>query len=162
MASNKTWSKAAKRLAVVLAVTLLALGCSGSGEDVRIGLCKDLVVTLLPSGAAPVWTEARPEMRRSEELIVHLRFDAAGTGGARKAMQAACHYRHDAVDDTALTLANPMAAYSTSPYRMSLNGEVIGNPRLAQAIKQAMMKQGRELLERAQQGLEGAARALQN
>ncbi|NEV60849.1 hypothetical protein G3446_02880 [Thiorhodococcus minor] len=136
-------------------------GCSGTAEDVRIRLCKDLVIAQLPGAARPAWAEADVEMRRSEELVVLLSFDARGAGGKAEPMRATCHYRHDAVDDTALTLANPAAAYSTSPYRMTLNGESIGNPRLARAIKQAMTKQGRELLEKAQKGIDDAARAIE-
>jgi len=59
-----------------------------------------------------------------------------------------------------LTQANPESAYSSSPYRMTLDGRPITNPRLAGAIKQAMLKQGREFLDRAEQGFQDAARGL--
>lgn len=162
MISSKTRRKATSALVTALGMAWILAGCSGSAEDVRVRLCKDLVATQLPAGAKLVWTETDVEMRRSEELVVRLGFEAEGGAGATEAMRASCHYRHDAVEDTALTLANPASAYSTSPYRMTLNGESIGNPRLARAIKQAMLKQGRELLDKAQQGLDDAARAIES
>lgn len=144
---------------LVLAAGLMA-GCSGSDEDVRIRLCKDLASTLTQSTEAPIWKDTRVEMSRAEQLVVLLSFDAQSPPGGQLApMKAACYYRHDAVDETALTVADPMSAYSTSPYRMTLNGKEVRNPRLAEAIKRAMLKQGRELLDRAQEGIQSAARA---
>jgi len=147
------------RLGSLLLAVLLITGCSSPGEDVRVTLCKDLVRGLLNEPQGLTWTETRNEMSRSERLSVQLRFtDQESTGGLAKPMRATCDYRYNAVDETALTLSDPMAAYATSPYRMTLNDRVIGNPLLARAIKGAMLKQGREFLERAQRGInEGAA-----
>jgi hypothetical protein len=126
----------------VLTVALVTAGCSGSpGEDVRITLCKDMVSTRLGGSQTVAWQDARAETRGHEHAAVRLRFSAAGGDG-----NAACYYKYNAVEDTALTLSDPLSAYSTSPYEMTLNGKTLSRSELAQAIKQAMLKQGRELL----------------
>ncbi|WP_295402149.1 hypothetical protein [uncultured Thiocystis sp.] len=99
-------------------------------------------------------------MHRADHLAVNLRFEAQPRDGDGKPMQATCFYRYDAVEDTALILADPLAAYATSPYGMTLNGKAIGNPLLAEGIGRAMLKQGRALLERAQQGIDAATQQI--
>lgn len=122
----------------VLTAALVTVGCSGSGEDVRVTLCKDMVSTRL----GPVtWQDTRAEPKGREHAAVTLRFSTGGGDGS-----AVCYYKYNAVDDTALTLADPLSAFSTSPYQMILNGKTLSRSELAQAIKQAMLKQGRELL----------------
>lgn len=142
--------RASKILTITGGAVLCLAGCSGAGEDVRVTLCKDLVRVLLERPGMVEWTRTDSEMRRLEYLAVHLGFDAAGQGGAQEVMQASCFYRHDALEDTALALSEPMSSYATSPYRMTLNGREVGRSALAEAVKQAMLKQGRELLDRLQ------------
>jgi hypothetical protein len=125
------------------------LGCSDNPrEDVRLTLCKDMVT--LELGSVPSWqgSEVRTRGRQGATVTVH--FAAADGAG-----QARCDYRYDAVDDTALTLANPIEAYSTSPSQLILNGRTITNPELAQLVKRAMQKQGREFIERTGKALRG-------
>ncbi|MBK1720886.1 hypothetical protein CKO23_01290 [Thiocystis violacea] len=151
------------RLGLCLLLGWLVAGCSNPGENVRVRLCKDLARGLLDDPVSLVWRDARIEMRRSEHLIVDLGFEVADPASGRvEPMRAACYYRYDAVDETALTMADPTSAYSTSPYSLTLNDQVITNPRLAQAIKQAMLKQGGELLDSVQRGLQKAAQGVQD
>lgn len=139
-----------------LACVVLTAACSNTGEDVRVTLCKDLTRQSLGPESAITWLNTSTDMSRGEQLSVKLSFRAGENG---KASQSACFYRYNAVDETALTVANPAAAYSTSPYSMTLDGRTIRNPALARLIKDAMLKQGREFIDRAQQGVEDAARA---
>jgi hypothetical protein len=120
-----------------------APGCSDNPrEDVRLTLCKDMVTVEL--GSVPSWQGSEVRIRGYQGATVTVRLATAAGD-----QQASCDYRYDAVDDTALTLANPIEAYSTSPSKMILNGRTIVNPELAQLVKRAMQKQGRELIERA-------------
>lgn len=136
---------------------ILALsGCSSPREDVRVTLCKDLVLVLTDGQQPVTWTQTHANARGVQGLTVDLTFATAGSADPR-ATSARCHYRYDARDDTALTLADPMSAYSTSPYRMTLGDREIRNPELAQAIAAAMRKQGREFVDRAREGLDRAA-----
>jgi hypothetical protein len=143
-------------LAGLVCWLLLTAGCSGTSEDVRITLCKDMTEVLLDGASALRWSEPRTEMQGVEDLVVDLRFESAQRTG-----RATCFYRHDDTDSEIWSTADPMAAYSTSPHRMTLNGREIANPLLAETIKAAMLKQGRALVERAQEGVEQAAQALQ-
>ena len=70
--------------------------------------------------------------------------------------EAACYFKHDSVEDTALELANPLEAYATSPYRMTIDGRTLSRLELAETVKKAMVGQGKELLDRALQGIEDA------
>jgi hypothetical protein len=124
-------------------IAALLLGaCSGTTEDVRVTLCKDLVAVQTTGAGSPSWTETATETRGYQYAAVKLRWSAARGEGS-----AVCFYDHNAVDDTAMALADPLSSYATSPSKMLLNGNQIAQARLAQAIKQAMLKQGRSLVD---------------
>jgi hypothetical protein len=134
-------------LACALSVAVLAVaGCGGPGEDVRVSLCKDMAAVEL--GTTPAWQGSEVATHGYEGASVTLRFSAAGGDG-----RAVCHYAYDAVEDTALILANPIEAYATSPSKMVLNGRTLTGPALAETVKRAMQKQGRELVDRAREAL---------
>ncbi|HYN77347.1 MAG TPA: hypothetical protein VES73_06100 [Lamprocystis sp. (in: g-proteobacteria)] len=131
----------------ILIAAALVPGCSDNPrEDVRLTLCKDMVTLAL--GAVPSWQGSEVRIRGYQGATVTVRLATADGN-----QQASCDYEYDAVDDTALTLANPIEAYSTSPSKMVLNGRTIANPELAQLVKRAMQKQGREFIERAGKAL---------
>ena len=117
-------------------------GCPNPRQDVRLSLCQDMVTGQL--GAEPTWQGNEVQIRGYEDAVVSLRFmSSAGPGGAE------CAYPHAKGEDTAITLANPIEAFTTSPTRMTLNGRTLSGPELARAVQQALGKQGREFLERA-------------
>jgi hypothetical protein len=95
------------------------------------------------------WTGNETQTPGYEHAAVKLRFTAQGRAG-----EAVCYYNYNAVEDTALTLSEPLSAYSTSPYEMSLNGRVLSRSALARTIKDAMAKQGKELVDRVKKGLQ--------
>ena len=136
------------RLSATLLAAAAAVGCSNSGEDVRLTLCKDMIAGEL--GAVPTWQGSEVQLRGAADAIVKVYF--ATTGGDR---QATCEYPRDRVDDTALTLASPIEAYSTSPSRMTIDGRTLTRPELARAVQRAMQKQGREFVDRARERLRG-------
>lgn len=141
--------KAATAAAILLAMGLTLSGCSSPREDVRIALCKDMVQTQL-AGAQPIaWTAVSTEPRGYEHAAVRLRFSAGGKDG-----EAACYYDYVAREETAFTVSDPLAAYATSPSRMVLNGQTLSQSALAQAVKEAMLKQGRELVDQVKKAFE--------
>ncbi len=79
------------------------------------------------------------------------------SGDPSRTRQASCLYRYNAVDDTALTLSDPLSAYSTSPETMTIDGETLSRSALAEAVKQAMITQGKAIIDRAGQGIADAA-----
>jgi hypothetical protein len=86
-----------------------------------------------------------------EHAAVRVRFSTRG-----REARAVCYYDHDAVDDTALHLSDPLSAYATSPHEVAIDGQKLSRSSLAEAVKQAMLKQGREFVDRAKKGIENA------
>lgn len=136
-------------LAGLLGLTLLAAGCSNMQEDVRLTLCKDMVISRLGTSQPVTWEGNATELRGYEDASIRVEFSAGGRDG-----QAVCYYRYNAVEDTALTLSDPLSAYSTSPSKMTLNGQTLSKSELARAVKDAMLKQGRELVDKAKNGFQ--------
>jgi hypothetical protein len=95
------------------------------------------------------WSSAETRTRGREHAAVELRYTAGGKAGA-----AVCYFKYDAVEDTALTLSDPLSAYSTSPYEMRLDGRTLTRSALARTIKDAMAKQGRELVDKVKKGFQ--------
>ena len=149
------------RSPLALALAAVSVGgvltaCSGSGEDVRVTLCKEMVAGQLGAAQPLQWTEAATETRGYEHAAVRLRWSGAGDSGS-----ATCFYDYNAVEHTAMALSDPLSSYSASPSKMVLNGQTLSKGALAEAVKQAMLKQGRSFVEAAGQaaaGLSGAAR----
>lgn len=110
-------------------------------------LCKDMVAVQLGSSEPMTWTAVEARAHGYEHAAVTLRYTAQGRGG-----EAACYYKYNAVEDNALTISDPLSAYSTSPYEMTLNGRSLSRSDLAKTILEAMAKQGRAFLERAKRG----------
>ena len=139
------------RRSLVFALATIAAyqaGCSNPREDVRLALCKDIVAVEL--GTVPTWRSSEIQTRGYQGAVVTVRY-ASADGDKR----ADCFYKHDAVDDTAITLANPIEAYATSPSKTILDGRTLSGTELAQAVKRAMEKQGREFFDRARETLRG-------
>ncbi|MGB5733881.1 MAG: hypothetical protein WBM40_05495 [Thiohalocapsa sp.] len=147
-----TLSATASRLSTLLAGALTLVGaltgCSGSGEDVRVTLCKDLVAVQLGSSPGRNWTEASTETRGYQYARVKLRWSAADGDGS-----ASCFYDYNAVEDTAMALSDPLSSYAASPSKMVLNGNTLSRPALAEAVKQAMLKQGKALVDKVKSGI---------
>ncbi|WP_245969471.1 hypothetical protein [Thiocapsa rosea] len=119
-----------------------------------MSFCKALVTTQVGSPGSIRWTGVETKPRGHSGLTVQVGFESDGVSRPR---QATCHYRYNAVEDTALTLSDPLSVYSTSPETMTIDGESLSRPALAEAVKQAMIAHGKAIIDRAQQGIEDAA-----
>jgi hypothetical protein len=134
-------------LAATAAALILVLNaCSGAGEDVRVTLCKDMVRVQTGAGGGLHWTEAATETRGYDGAVVRLRWSGSGSGSDGNG-SAVCTYSYNAVEHTAMTLSDPLSAYSASPSKMALNGTTLSKSALAETIKQAMLRQGRSLVD---------------
>ena len=129
-------------LPAVVSAGLLVAGCSNPTEDVRVTLCKDIVRTQTGSGTTIQGADA--QAKGHEYAAVRVRFSSQG-----RDTQAVCYYNYNAVDDTAMQLADPLSAYATSPYEVVIDGQKLSRSQLAGAVKDAMLLQGRELVDRA-------------
>lgn len=142
MSRTSQTTSAPSRVLSALAAALTLAACSGSGEDVRVTLCKDLVTVQLGDSPARNWTQTATETRGYEEAAVKLRWSEPDGDGS-----ATCYYDYNAVEDTAMALSDPLSSYAASPSKMVLNANTLSEPALAEAVKQAMLKQGRSLVD---------------
>ncbi|WP_052314914.1 hypothetical protein [Thiocystis violascens] len=123
----------------LLACATFLSGCGNPSEDVRLSFCRTLVLTQLPATTPAVWTGVTIDARGYDGLSIRLRFETPSAG------EAVCGYPWRSVEDTALTLADPLAAYGTSPTSLEMNGRLLSRPALAKAIKDAVVLQARGL-----------------
>jgi hypothetical protein len=53
-------------------------------------------------------------------------------------------------------LSDPLSGFATSPSEAVIDGRKLSRSGLAEAVKQAMLKQGGEFVDRAKKGMENA------
>ena len=151
----------ATQVALLIGVAVVP-GCSGPQEDVRVTFCKDLITTRLDSPQAIQWKSNENEIRRPEYAKITLMFEAQYQDTGTAPMRAACLYKYAVADENAMTHSDPLSAYATVPYRMTLNGEPVAGPALNEAIKTAALKQGKELVDRVQKGVADTAQQIKD
>lgn len=142
-------------LGLALGGTLVAAGCSGHTEDVRVTLCKDMAQVLAESGQPLQWQGAERQMARFDDLVITLRFQATEAGGGIVERQATCHYAYDSDAEEYSTSSDPTTYYATNPHRMTLDDQVITGRSLTDTIHQAMARQGTDWLGRLAAAIRG-------
>jgi hypothetical protein len=138
--------------AILAAGVLAAAGCSGPTEDVRVTFCKDLVRAAHPGAQSLEWQGVDNTFRRPEYAITGLSYVVVGSDGQRKPGKSACHYEYEALDDTAVNLANPFDAYETLPFAVVLEGRALSNQELLAAINAEQKRRGHAVLQAFEQG----------
>lgn len=146
-----------RKSALLLGASLFA-GCSGQQEDVRLTFCKDLITTRLESPRAVEWKGSENEIRRPEYAKISVTFEAQYQDAGIAPMEAACFYQYAASEDDAMTHSDPLSAYATVPYKMTMNGESVAKRDLHEAVKTAALNQGKELVDRVQKGVADASK----
>jgi len=148
-----------RRLAMVslLGAAVLLGGCSGSTEDVRVTFCKDLTSALKPDAKSVEWTGNENRFKRPEFAITMLTFEVVGQDGGRYGGRSACHYAYEALEDTAIALADPLSAYATLPYRMTLDGVALSDAELLRLVNAEQKRRGRQVLDGLQKGAQDVA-----
>ena len=132
-------------LPLLLASSVLVLqACSGTGEDPRISLCRNLAADLT-GGQATQWRGEGNRFVRPSYAVVDIASDGGDT--------AACFYAYDAVEDTS-SAVNPLSAYATLPYQMEINGVPVAEPTLDTAVKVQQKQLPRKVLEEARKSVE--------
>lgn len=137
-------------------VALVVAGCANPREDRRVTLCKDIALTQLGSGQAAAVKGSETEIRGREHAAVKVQITIGAGDG-----QVVCYYKHEAPEENAMTVSDPLSAFATSPYKVTLNGQPLSQPGLSQALKQAMLKQGKEFVDQAKDLGDRAKKALQ-
>ena len=135
---------------------MLTLGCSGSTEDVRVTLCKNLTQSMHLSSESIEWKGNENTFKRPEYAVTSLTFDVVGKDGSR-AGESACHYAYEELEDTALNLANPMDAYATLPFAMTVDGRMLSDAELLELVNAEQRRQGRQVLDTLEKGAQDMA-----
>ena len=148
-------SQRALTVCLIAAAGTLA-SCSGSTEDVRVSLCKNLSTALQPSAQSIEFTGGENTFNRPSYAVTGLTFDVVDSDGKRTSMRSACHYAYEALDDTALTLADPLSAYATLPFKMTLNGRELSKVELRDLVNAEQRRLGKKAIDTVKQGARDA------
>lgn len=126
--------------------SLLIVGCSGSTEDVRLTLCKDLVPELTNMSAKPEFTSEDIKIQGYEDLEVRLSFNAGDQTG-----RMVCFYPYNTPEENVIDHVDPAAAFDTYPNKVMLNGETLNHSQVAKKINQVLIKQGKQAIDKVKQ-----------
>ncbi|MGD8556528.1 MAG: hypothetical protein PVF23_09215 [Chromatiales bacterium] len=133
-------------LALPLTVLLLA-GCSGKTDDVRLVLCKEVTDRLL-AGMRPVeWTANSQRINRPAFAVIELEF-STGSLHEGKSMTSECYFAYEAVEENVITHVDELSAYSTLPYRMTINGKDVPKQILQKAVSDEQIEGLAEFMEK--------------
>jgi len=143
----------ATKIALYLVAISAIQGCSGPHQDPRVSLCRNLAASLIEPTRDVLWTSAGEEIVRPE----FARVKVTTSDGA----SASCFYEYDAVEEDALTHSDPLSAYATLPYKMTLNGTQIPALKLKRAVISQQTKIGKDAVEQAQKAIDSAAQHIQ-
>jgi hypothetical protein len=146
-----TTTKIAGIAGLAFATALLA-GCSATGDDPRVAFCKNLVAAQLGNPAALEWTGGENTFKRPEFATTGLTYAVEDTAGGSRDGSAACYFEYDAIEDTAQHLADPLSAYSTLPFAMTLDGRMLSDAELVAARTAEQKRQGMAVLGALEQG----------
>lgn len=146
--------------AALCAALLLGAGCSGPPEDPRITLCKRLTESAQTGAQAIEWRGSDYSFYRPEYAVVALRLEVVDADGRQRTLQSACHYAYEALDDTAVTLANPIEAYGTLPFAMAIDGRFLSDAELLERVKAEQRRQGEAVVAGLEQGARDLAARL--
>jgi len=127
----------------LLSSSLLLGGCSWSTEDVRVKTCKQLAMNLLDVTGEVDWLEPKQEIHEPEFAAITVR----ARGGDK--ITAVCLYEYDAAEETAETHADPLSAYATVPYEVTVNARLVSAPDLYKAMNTLRLEAGKRLLDKA-------------
>ena len=136
-----------KQLAIVLA-TVMLVACSGSREDVRVTLCKDLVSEINSQAGTPSWDKEEVAYKGYEDMEVAISFSQSGSQS-----NISCFYPYDTADENVMTHANPASAYDTYPSAVKFNGELLDSKDLASKINRVLIKQGKRAIAKGQEAI---------
>jgi site-specific DNA-cytosine methylase len=144
----------------------LDLGFEAAGFETRVAgeMDDDCVTTIRANRDWPVMHRSIHEIS-SEEILSIADLDPGEAdvliGGPPCQPFSKCGYwaNGDAarlVDPRATTVEAFLRALRDSPFEVVIDGKKLLRSGLAEAVKQALLKQGRELVDRAKKGIEGA------
>lgn len=140
-------SRTVRHVSVAVSTALLLLGCSAESEDPRVSLCRNLAADLSGTQATD-WKGSGNRFVRPSYAVVNV----TSSGEA-----AACSYAYEAVEEGAMEHANPLLAYATLPYEMTLNGTLVAAPTLKAAVMRQQKAIPAKAIEETRKAVEQAS-----
>lgn len=144
-----------QKIFLLTMTTGLLVACSGSTEDVRITLCKDLVSELNAQVNSPSWDKENVEFNGYEDMEVALNYSQSGLQG-----EISCFYPYDAVEENAMTHSDPASAHATYPSAVIFNGQKVESKSLSGMVKNVLIKQGNQAIDKGKQMIDKGTEAI--
>lgn len=135
-------------LVLVGAGSILLQACSGPHEDPRVSFCRGMAADLT-GGDMAAWSHAGNRFVEPEYAVVKVQ---SGSD------TVSCWYEYTALEPGAMELATPLLAYSTLPYQVEVEGQLLKGPALTEAVKQRQIKFGQTVIEQVRQGVDNAVK----
>lgn len=143
------------RTAILLGTGLaLAGGCSQKTEDVRIKLCRNVTERLLESMQPIEWRSHEAGVRKEGDAAVKLAFAVSRAGYENRTVTSACFFRRDLLEESALDHVDPLAAFATVPYAMTIEGKPVPDDVLKKAVKNEQVEPFIEFFDKAKKEFE--------
>lgn len=139
--------KLSRLMLPAFAVPLFAViltGCSKT-DDVRLVLCKEVTDRLLASKGPLEWTGNSQRIKRPAYAVIHLDFKAGPQG---QQLSSECYFEYDAVEENVMTQVDELSAYSSLPYKMTIQGRDVPKPILQKAVSAEQMEGLSEFLDK--------------
>mgnify|MGYP001825437806 CR=1 FL=1 len=103
--------------------------------DPRVSLCQRLTLALTDTRGEVNWREPVIAFRRPEYATITVAYEGAGRSG-----EGTCSFAYDISEETAMDHANPLLAYATLPYAMTLNGTPVPRDVLTRAVDEQQLR----------------------
>jgi hypothetical protein len=143
-----------KRLVLVALAGVLTVSCSGKTEDVRINLCREMTGRILDSMQPITWHTQETEFRKAGDAAIRLGLSVTKAGGGETRVTSACFFENNLPEESALEHVNPLAAYSTVPYMMKINGKTVPRDVFSQALRDEQLEPFRNFAESVRKEIE--------
>lgn len=146
-----TWG----RLGILLTAAIVStVGCSGKTEDVRIKLCRNVTERLLESMAPITWKSQEAGVRQEGDAAVRLSFYVTKEGYENRPVSSACFFNRNNLEASAVDHVDPLFAYATVPYAMTIESTPVPDDVLAGVVKDEQLAPVVEFIGRMKQDFE--------
>jgi hypothetical protein len=142
------------RLSLISVAGFLAVSCSGKTEDVRINLCREMTSRILESMQPIAWHSQETEFRKAGDAAIRFGLSVTKTGGEEARVTSACFFENNLPEESALDHVNPLAAYSTVPYMMTINGKTVPEDVFSPALRDEQLEPLRNFAENVRNEIE--------
>lgn len=115
------------------AMLLFLSGCTKT-DDVRLVLCKEVTDRLLASMRPIEWQGNSHRIARPEYAVIHLDFFVNKADWEGKTVTSECFFEYDTVEENVITHVDELSAYSTLPYKVTIQDKEVPKLIMKQAV----------------------------